>query len=277
MDSVPHKTCIRCGQSKPLDLFKKRKTASDGRLGICKACINAAERIRSTAKYAADTEYRERIKASARVRMAAKYVPHPKPSLADRPEKCCPACDRMLPREAFARNRANGDGLHDTCKECRNAARRERRRTDPEWRERTQAGQSRRYHERYKVRERQKHARRYISDPNYRERTKEHARKAYRRNPGPYIKRARERQRQIRILGSHTQQEWETLCAFYGHRCLRCGEQQPLTRDHVIPLSKGGDNTIHNIQPLCDYCNKSKQDKTADYRTLCQGRLPGMS
>jgi 5-methylcytosine-specific restriction endonuclease McrA len=66
--------------------------------------------------------------------------------------------------------------------------------------------------------------------------------------------------------GDFTAQEWLDLCEFYGNRCLCCGEQVPLTIDHVIPLSKGGRNSIDNLQPLCLSCNNIKQDKTIDYR-----------
>ena len=41
-------------------------------------------------------------------------------------------------------------------------------------------------------------------------------------------------------------------------RCVRCGSQQRLEFDHVIPLSKGGSSTARNIQLLCEPCNRTK-------------------
>lgn len=43
-----------------------------------------------------------------------------------------------------------------------------------------------------------------------------------------------------------------------GGRCVKCGSQENLEYDHIIPLSKGGSNTVRNIQILCERCNRSK-------------------
>lgn len=71
--------------------------------------------------------------------------------------------------------------------------------------------------------------------------------------------------------GSFTSAEWCLLCEKYDYRCLCCGKKKPLTVDHVIPLSKGGTNTIDNIQPLCQPCNSIKHVKVLDYRGLQKG------
>lgn len=71
--------------------------------------------------------------------------------------------------------------------------------------------------------------------------------------------------------GSFSAQEWSDLKRLYGFRCLACGRHEPdikLTVDHVIPVSKGGSNSITNIQPLCGSCNYSKRDKQIDYRHI---------
>jgi 5-methylcytosine-specific restriction endonuclease McrA len=66
--------------------------------------------------------------------------------------------------------------------------------------------------------------------------------------------------------GSWTKAEWQALLVQHESRCLSCGSTSNLCADHVQPLSKGGSNSISNIQPLCRSCNSRKRDKTIDYR-----------
>jgi len=47
-----------------------------------------------------------------------------------------------------------------------------------------------------------------------------------------------------------------------GH-CVRCGSEQELHFDHVIPVAKGGGNIAENIQILCQICNLKKSDRIA--------------
>jgi len=77
------------------------------------------------------------------------------------------------------------------------------------------------------------------------------------------------RARKLQAKGSHTDEEWQGLKAFYNFKCLRCGKQEPeikLTRDHIIPLTQDGSDSIDNIQPLCARCNSKKTSRHIDYR-----------
>jgi len=55
-----------------------------------------------------------------------------------------------------------------------------------------------------------------------------------------------------------------TLFQRDGHVCLYCGERfapRALTRDHVIPLSKGGADCWTNVATACRPCNAAKGNR----------------
>ncbi len=55
------------------------------------------------------------------------------------------------------------------------------------------------------------------------------------------------------------------LFARDGYLCLYCGESfapRKLTRDHVIPLSRGGENVWSNVASACRACNHRKNDRS---------------
>ena len=94
------------------------------------------------------------------------------------------------------------------------------------------------------------------------------AKERYQKNPSVRATAvARRRAGQFSLLEHYTSLEFELLCKSYDYRCLGCGSSpKRLTVDHVVPLSKGGNDTIDNIQPLCKPCNSSKGAKYIDYR-----------
>ena len=51
------------------------------------------------------------------------------------------------------------------------------------------------------------------------------------------------------------------------HMCLYCGDYLydfELTRDHVVPVSRGGADTWENVVTACRVCNHRKADKLID-------------
>lgn len=72
---------------------------------------------------------------------------------------------------------------------------------------------------------------------------------------------ARYRARKKNAEGSHTLKEWENLKLLFDNKCAICKESKKLTKDHIMPLSKGGSDFISNIQPLCRNCNSKKHTK----------------
>jgi len=65
------------------------------------------------------------------------------------------------------------------------------------------------------------------------------------------------------------------------NRCCHCGcrfnYKHKFTIEHVIPISKGGDNTLQNLVALCDDCNRNKDNDIIDpveyYRYLLPEHL----
>lgn len=81
-----------------------------------------------------------------------------------------------------------------------------------------------------------------------------------------YIAKLSRIQRLRRNGGKHTTSEWLLLQFYYGNRCAACGKRtSKLTRDHIVPVSKGGKDSISNIQPLCQRCNSKKSTKIVRY------------
>lgn len=80
-----------------------------------------------------------------------------------------------------------------------------------------------------------------------------------------------------RSKGRHTEEQWQALLDFCGRACLKCGAKESelfgaaLTKDHVVMVSKGGSDSIDNLQPLCRNCNTRSASGREDYRQ----RLPG--
>ena len=75
-------------------------------------------------------------------------------------------------------------------------------------------------------------------------------------------------QRVAGAAGACTEAEWQEIVARAGSRCLRCGASGadvPLTKDHIVPLAKGGTNYASNLQPLCRSCNSWKGNREIDF------------
>ena len=55
------------------------------------------------------------------------------------------------------------------------------------------------------------------------------------------------------------------------HLCLYCGHEFPrphLTRDHVVPLSKGGRDSWENVVSACFHCNSRKGGRTPQQASM---------
>lgn len=68
-------------------------------------------------------------------------------------------------------------------------------------------------------------------------------------------------EQQAKRKGTHSKEDWENLRHRIG-RCMACGKTGVrLTKDHIVPISRGGCDCIENVQPLCQPCNSSKSNR----------------
>lgn len=202
--------------------------------------------------------------------------------------KYCPECGFTKDVDTFYRDSYRKDGRQRICKACRAKYERSEKRKE----------YSRNYHaqhyplvaDAYRARKRA-----YMAEYNTRDSVKERAsewaksyaqrediakkkREYLRRYRLTYQQTAREQERsrikarrryavEIGCDGNHTETEWRQMCNLANQRCLACGSSELITEDHVVPLTKGGCDCIHNIQPLCSRCNAGKRNHHAtDYR-----------
>lgn len=72
---------------------------------------------------------------------------------------------------------------------------------------------------------------------------------------------------------SHTTRQWTAKFFRCGMRCWYCYKPlsllpgdgiQVATKDHQIPISRGGSDRIENIVPACFECNRYKGDMTEE-------------
>ena len=69
------------------------------------------------------------------------------------------------------------------------------------------------------------------------------------------------RSRKRQLIATLTESQWENIKKYFNYTCVYCGEEKPLTQDHFIPVTKGGEYTHNNIIPSCKSCNSSKGNK----------------
>lgn len=178
-------------------------------------------------------------------------------------KKECFNCHKVKPCNEYAKNRNTRDGLQAWCNQCRHENEK-RLREDPEWVARNKERQQKRFSALSEEEKRVYHDKGYewqkkkmVEDVEYRNR------KNFQTNR-KNVKRNRLKTQSVSRI---TYNEWIALCDKYENVCLRCKRNHvELTLDHVIPLSRGGTDTIDNIQPLCRSCNSRKNNKHIDYR-----------
>lgn len=88
----------------------------------------------------------------------------------------------------------------------------------------------------------------------------------------------KQRAKSLNLTEHFTDLEFDALVNLSGHKCVACGKTEDeceLSADHIIPLSRGGTNTIDNIQILCRSCNSKKYNKAIVYDQSIPMQVPG--
>jgi 5-methylcytosine-specific restriction endonuclease McrA len=197
--------------------------------------------------------------------------------------KTCNKCDEVKPSDAFVSFKESKDGLYPTCRACKSEYDREYSER-PEVKARRQATRDA-YNARPEVQERRRKyeaARLLIPEAKERKRAanREQKRKlrstpegraknaaivkAWReRNPETSRDRIRlaNQKRKASKLGNDSRRvSTAEAKRILGQPCVNCGSSKHIQIDHIIPLSRGGRHAIGNLQPLCSFCNLSKNN-----------------
>lgn len=62
-------------------------------------------------------------------------------------------------------------------------------------------------------------------------------------------------------LTTLTAKQWRDCQKHFDNKCAYCCADGKITKDHFVPVIKGGEFTVRNIIPACESCNRSKRDR----------------
>ena len=202
--------------------------------------------------------------------------------------KRCGGCNKSKSFEEFGKHARHSDGHASQCKACIKEAYQQNRedilrrkkicRMKPERKK-----QEREYMRKWKARNKEQvleYNKKYCDE--HPEWARVQKRLYYRRNRNQRLEAAKEYKKNNRQLYNEigrkrrnlkeglpatlTEKEWQELLRLCQNKCYYCGSgfsgNNPVERDHKIPLSKGGGYTKENIVPACRNCNARKHTST---------------
>jgi len=180
--------------------------------------------------------------------------------------KVCSTCKQSKPLDAFCMNKSSKDGRFYQCRSCKSeysaayAAQpgvAERRREyiaayqqRPDVRERRRAA-AKDFKRKLRSTE-EGRAKNAAAVRTWRERNPETAR--LRRNI------AKQKRKALQLGNDSRQVTTADVRRLLSQPCVNCESREHIHIDHIIPLSRGGRHAIGNLQPLCSFCNLSKNN-----------------
>ncbi len=274
MTTQTKKKCARCKQPRPVDHFHADARARDGLDSWCRGCRR---------------EYsRERNGGSSRIRSTKQYRER---NRSGQKGKTCTKCKRYRYYGSYSKMSGTWDGCNPACKKCIRAAQNKAYADDRE--NRLQKVKDHYAENREELGEQRRE--RYRTDPEFRKKKIESALKyasvaRSRRKANPvwaFADRIRnllrialnrrglsKRGKTFDLLGYTPQELWSHLSVYLGTSCEGgCGEiiSLPICHiDHIIPLAVATTedeivalNALSNLRLLCAACNHKKHTKEA--------------
>lgn len=231
------KRCSKCQQWLELECFGKDRKRKDGLSGQCRSC-----RKRNS------TILKEKRRANG--------------------FKCCPKCKQWLEFEHFCKNKNKKDNLSSYCRECCRLNRVSYSKKNKEIiKERTKQYYKKNKEILYERTKQWRKENKEKSDAIYARYRKTKKRKIV-------LKKYQESELGKRTGANRSQRRRARLsqCETFvildkeirrlrNSPCNVCGSKENIHLDHIIPITRNGRHSIGNLQPLCQHCNCSKNDK----------------
>lgn len=244
------KVCIKCGVEKDISEFSKDKRLPSGYSGSCSECMR---------KYKHE-----------------KYLEsHPQKPIPKEGYKFCSKCGEEKLLEEFGLCSSVKSKKASACKDCDNQYKREYSENHAEQRSQSAKNYRNSHLEQCKKisidwnnlnKELMAERRKKWVEENPEQNKLNMA--EYRSSPAGKASIARghhkRRSAEKDVVNDLNAEQWEEIKKSQDYCCAYCGKPEPeieLTRDHIIPVTKGGGLTKDNVQGLCKSCNSKKGNK----------------
>lgn len=238
-----NRICNRCREEKSLDDFPKDKKCSGGRARTCKTCVYKKRDLNNIGREKEVQEYKQRWYNKNREKVLNHYHTHKK--LKDRSTKTCIDCNETKSSSEFVKQRK-------LCKKCANVR-------GAVWRK-NNIERARDRDKKY--RENLDEDKRYSILKRWREKNRNYLREWRAKNPHK-TRSYKIKRRSLELTNGRNDLSSEQIKFLFDifKTCQYCGSSKDLTIDHIIPLSRGGENTFDNVTVACRRCNSRKGNK----------------